>query len=882
MSSETDDNRLIQAADAWRAARDKPAEGRALALAVVAACGPGDEEALVVALRAQGWAERVLYLHRDSGRSLNRAVRIARRHGLDDRLAEALISRASLALELGRSRTALRDLAAARAALGGRSTIDLDAQEALVQMKFGHHARAVEVGLHARHQIGSDTDPVTQVMVLTNLGEALSHLGRAREAEEAFIAGEAVAERVGRLNLGMVIQTRAAAAVRGGRLAEALAGFDRAEALLTEAGWPLGEHYLERIDSLVTLRLIAEADLAVERAVSRFESAGFVLLLAEARLRQARLCLDDGRFDEAASAAAHASELFQRQRRFGYRAQADIAGIGAHVRSGTPSARDLRRAEGAAVALEHDGAHLEAVDAHVLIGRLADALGRRDVARDHFELALAGSRHGGSLLRLKGCVAEALLARQAGDANRIRRAARRGLNEVARYRSSLPSTELRALASGHGVELASLGLASTLGAGRPDRVLEWMERGRLASLLTDPPRARDPMLDELFGRLREVMGEQRPGGDDPEQLGRLRAEQARLEMRIERRMRTLDPAGGEAGRIATATEIKSAISGRSLVELASIDGRIVAVTVAERRAAWDLGSLEAAMREAEALQFGLRRVMRSRTPASLDAARAGIRHSLEQLDRQLVRPLVGSLCDEVVFVPTASLFAVPWHALPSLADHRVSVAPSATVWARAAGSRPSGGRIVVAAGPDLAGAIDEVEAIGPLYPGAIVLSPPSATVSRVAGDLDGAALAHLACHGSFRADNPGFSRLELADGPLTVLDLESMGRTPDIVVLASCDSGASQALPGDELRGFLSALFMLGTRCVVASAVPVPDVESTSLMRDLHRGLAAGLGVGAALDRARSELDPSEPAGLVMATAYAQFGAAAAAVVAGP
>ena len=320
------------------------------------------------------------------------------------------------------------------------------------------------------------------------------------------------------------------------------------------------------------------------------------------------------------------------------------------------------------------------------------------------------------------------------------------------------------------------------------------------------------MLDELFGRLREVMGEQRPGGDDPEQLGRLRAEQARLEMRIERRMRTLDPAGGEAGRIATATEIESAISGRSLVELASIDGRIVAVTVAERRAAWDLGSLEAATREAEALQFGLRRVMRARTPASLDAARAGIRHSLEQLDRQLVRPLVASLGDEVVFVPTASLFAVPWHALPSLADHRVSVAPSATVWARAAGSRPSGGRIVVAAGPDLAGAIDEVEAIGPLYPGAIVLSPPSATVSRVAGDLDGAA-----------AGAPCLSRILPGRQPELLADLSWRrpadrarsrvdGRTPDIVVLASCDSGASQVLPGDELRGFLSALLMLGTR----------------------------------------------------------------------
>ena len=719
-------------------------------------------------------------------------------------------------------------------------------------------------------------------MVLTNLGEALSHLGRAREAEEAFIAGEAVAERVGRLNLGMVIQTRAAAAVRGGRLAEALAGFDRAEALLTEAGWPLGEHYLERIDSLVTLRLIAEADLAVERAVSRFESAGFVLLLAEARLRQARLCLDDGRFDEAASAAAHASELFQRQRRFGYRAQADIAGIGARVRSGTPSARDLRRAEGAAVALEHDGAHLEAVDAHVLIGRLADALGRRDVARDHFELALAGSRHGGSLLRLKGCVAEALLARQAGDANahpaggQARPERGRAVPVLAPVdRASRPGVRPRSRACLVGPRVDPRSRPA-----RPRARMDGAGAARLAAHRSPPrprPDARRAVRSAARGDGGAASGRRRPRAARP-------AARRAGSARDAHRATDADPRPGRRrGRSDCDRHGDRVGDLRALARRARVDRRAHRGGHG-RRAPSGLGPREprggdargggAAVRSAEG--HALTHAGIARRGASGDPALARTTRSPA---RAPPRRVAG---DEVVFVPTASLFAVPWHALPSLADHRVSVAPSATVWARAAGSRPSGGRIVVAAGPDLAGAIDEVEAIGPLYPGAIVLSPPSATVSRVAGDLDGAALAHLACHGSFRADNPGFSRLELADGPLTVLDLESMGRTPDIVVLASCDSGASQALPGDELRGFLSALFMLGTRCVVASAVPVPDVESTSLMRDLHRGLAAGLGVGAALDRARSEIDPSEPAGLVMATAYAQFGAAAAAVVAGP
>jgi CHAT domain-containing protein len=146
-------------------------------------------------------------------------------------------------------------------------------------------------------------------------------------------------------------------------------------------------------------------------------------------------------------------------------------------------------------------------------------------------------------------------------------------------------------------------------------------------------------------------------------------------------------------------------------------------------------------------------------------------------------------------------------------------------------------------------------------------------VESVKNGLHGARLAHLACHGTFRIDNPSFSSLEFSDGPLTVLEIESLRRTPDTVVIASCDSGASQALPGDELRGFLTALFMMGTRSVVASAVPVPDGEVGPLMLGLHKGLSEGLGTGEALARARSRVDISSPEGLVLTTAFAHFGA---------
>ena len=103
-------------------------------------------------------------------------------------------------------------------------------------------------------------------------------------------------------------------------------------------------------------------------------------------------------------------------------------------------------------------------------------------------------------------------------------------------------------------------------------------------------------------------------------------------------------------------------------------------------------------------------------------------------------------------------------------------------------------------------------------------------------------------------------------------DLAASGlKPPAVVVLAACDAAASEALPGEELRGFLSALFMLGTRSVIASTVPVPDLESTRLMTELHRGLVAGLDSERALDAARAGLD-ADDASVVLSVAYAHFG----------
>jgi hypothetical protein len=123
------------------------------------------------------------------------------------------------------------------------------------------------------------------------------------------------------------------------------------------------------------------------------------------------------------------------------------------------------------------------------------------------------------------------------------------------------------------------------------------------------------------------------------------------------------------------------------------------------------------------------------------------------------------------------------------------------------------------------------------------------------GSLGGADLVHLACHCVLRADNPAFSALRLGDGPLSVHEIDLRGLAPRRVVLAACDSAADVAYEGDEMLGFVSALLARGTTALVASVVPVPDLDAVPLMVALHEQLGRGVAVGPALHAARAALN---------------------------
>jgi CHAT domain-containing protein len=491
------------------------------------------------------------------------------------------------------------------------------------------------------------------------------------------------------------------------------------------------------------------------------------------------------------------------------------------------------------------------------------------------------------LIRSRAWYAEALIRLANGNARGAAGAARSGLRVLDEYRASLAATDLRAYAAGHRSELADLGLRIAITSGSAARVLVWAEEGRARHLLSPPTRPpEDPELALALGRLRVTVAEieelrhaGRPGAD-------LVSRQAVLERQIRDQCRRQPHSGvADPAPAVSVPDLAAALGEAALVEFIQLDGKLHAVTVVDGRARLQrVGVLDPIRNLIDLSASALRRLARHHvSDASRAAAVAMLRYTAAQLDTALLDRLAGQIDGRaLVVIPTGPLQSLPWSVLPSCVGRSVTVAPSAALWytahcRKAAGRR----RVAIAAGPGLPGARDEAEAVAAIYR-TTALHGSSATVQAVTAALHRADVVHLAAHGRVRADNPLFSSLRLADGPLTVLDLERLDRVAPMVVLAACDSGRPMVCTGDELLGFSATLLSLGTHQLVASVVPIPDVETAPLMIAFHRQLETGQGAAEALSQAQRQFADGDNRAMAAAAVFICIGDGTKAYADGP
>jgi len=130
-----------------------------------------------------------------------------------------------------------------------------------------------------------------------------------------------------------------------------------------------------------------------------------------------------------------------------------------------------------------------------------------------------------------------------------------------------------------------------------------------------------------------------------------------------------------------------------------------------------------------------------------------------------------------------------------------------------------------------------------------------------AAAIAGADVVHLAAHGVHEPDNPLFSCVRLADGPLYAHELDGVDLSGAVVVLSACETGRASVRLGGEPLGMTSVLLRLGARAVVSAVAPLRDDVAARVMPHLHAELRAATDPAAAL--ARAVAAESEPVPLV-------------------
>jgi hypothetical protein len=297
-------------------------------------------------------------------------------------------------------------------------------------------------------------------------------------------------------------------------------------------------------------------------------------------------------------------------------------------------------------------------------------------------------------------------------------------------------------------------------------------------------------------------------------------------------------------------------------------GRVYALVAGARaRAVVDLGPAPPVVELHRRLRADLDVLAATNLPAPIRAGvRAASRSALRALDAALCRPLRRLLADgPLLLAPSAGLATVPWTLLSAGEGRPVSVVSSVTAWlaARERAGLPPGPAVGFAVGPGVPRAAEELRLVSRQWPTISALSGADATAAAVraaAGIVD---VLHVAAHGVHEPDNPLFSHLELADGPLFGHELDQLPRLPTHVVLSACELGLAGTRPGDETLGMTAALLHGGARSVVAGVARIADDVACRVGAAHHAGLRHGLAPAAALAAALRSEAGDDPAPLV-------------------
>ncbi|WP_166347106.1 CHAT domain-containing protein [Phytoactinopolyspora limicola] len=828
------------------------------------------------ALHALGIVERNRGQIGRALRYLRRGLRTAVDTGLTDRRIELSASLGTALGLAGRKREALAVFDEALADADHQARARVLVRRGALRVHLGDFEGGYVDNAEAASIAAQLGDVIWECRARQNTGAALLYLGRFDAADQQLAHAQAMAEEHGdSYSATVALHNRADCAHRQGRLPKALHLLYQAHRRYEDLGSIPTEIVRDTAVIQLAAGLTEEAATTADVLVDLLaQDRNAVLNRIDGCIAAAIVHLAAGNAHRAIELARRAERSSRRQKHSETTQHARFVLLRAQAAAGSVTRRHVLAAAELAASLS-DWYSSERLDAQVLAGRMALTAGLTELAEVSFSAAAAQRGRGSALRRATAWYARAQLASLRGDRRGMLRACMRGLDVLDAHALSLGALELRARATVHGTDLAVLGTEEIIHDGSGRQLLRWTERWRATvHALPVPAERRDPTLVAELGRLRAA------GRQLGAMTGAAQETHRRLiEDRIRRHVHTREGDVSVRRRRFDVVELLDSLGDDlTLVSVVGVRDGHFHVTVASRgRVARRVaGRVADVYPEVDYARFALRAA--ALAPESAAAALLdGLEASLTRLEEVLLGPAVRMIGDgPVVIVPPGKIQSAPWGALPSLRHRPVTVAPSATAWLRARTARPPStagrGRTALIAGANLDTSGAEVIALADLYPDATVLTGSRATVAETLRAIDGVDLAHVGAHGRYRGDSPMFSSLELADGPVTVLDFEQLECPPYRLLLTACESGVGSPTGADELLGLATSLSALGTAGVLTSIVPISDTESVPFSLVVHERLAAGADLAGALLTAREAADG--PVATATAWAFLALGAA--------
>jgi len=686
-----------------------------------------------------------------------------------------------------------------------------------------------------------------------------------------------------------------------GRFNDALLLFEKTLGILVTGGRHRDAATVELSISSCLLKLgrLVDGLEHARRGRVSFEHMGGSIELGQSRLFEAQILDDLGRTAEAEESISAARNAFGAENSIAWLAQADLAQASLLGRHGA-TAESLALAELAVDTFSRLGQRQSGALAQLLAARAALRLDQDDHARALASAALkTGEMLGASDLIHPALQILGEIERKEGRLEAALEAFERSMAELERVRSQM-MIEDRSFFLRNKLSIYEDAVDASLAGGQPGRSLSYAERAKSRALLdmldqrvsvrleAHSPEDQ-PIVDELIAlRARRDETVRRWQGEHASLLregATALTDQIRVDLaRIEKRLTTLwhqllmrnATYAHQAELWQVPNEDIAALLPQeaTLLEYFAVHGKFVAFvgrrdTVQARRLDLSIEQLNALLRP---LQLNLAACQdnagrgQELGPHLLRNAQAALR----RLYDALIKPVRAELTPgtELIIVPHGRLHYLPFAALFDGADYladlfTLRLLPSAGLLRHlgSAGLDSTGGRakpgsflaVGYSSNNQLPAARAEAQSIAARMAGEALIEE-EATAAALFARSPGLRALHLATHAEFRADNPLFSGLALADGWLTTLDLFNWRLNASLVTLSACQTGRSVIGGGDEILGLLRALLYAGAQSVAASLWPVQDAATAQLMERFYAGLSAGLPKGLALRDAQRAL----------------------------